>query len=707
MFHKIKNKIGIKFSLKSKLIIGFVIIFVLVSAVITHTTKKLSEVEKLGSELIEKYQTMAISSEKLSGLINLNTSLFSEFLLTGDQEFIIKFNKNYKKSMLEYKKLRAIDTFVNRFNDIDLKRIKFLLLKLRTRTNKVYTIRINPLKNNRGLSEATKVLNPINNLFVSKIAHFIQTIDAEYDGDDKNEILRTLYNIRNTWNQVIISLRLYFTVRAQIILANYKVYIEQNTILIKKLSLKREVVLDKLLIDFNEVSDLQRKYIGNLPAIINIFNSGKWRNDVNVYKREVIPIVLELRSLLHLISEINSQKASQKAGIFLDTIKYVRRYNTLFIAAGTTCVFILVFIILIRIVSKIHKLSVAVKRVTLGDRHVQLDSTGSDEIDKLSIDFNTMVRQLKKSEILAEGQRMALKNLNENLGNEVAKRTHELESAQDVFIQNEKLVSIGQLSAGIAHEINNPVSFVLSNYEYLSEYINNFKHIILLYERIEIEIDSRDKLLLEIEKYKKEIDLDYIMEDIDKLLPGSLEGINRIKKIVKDMQYFSHMNNDKQEMTDLNVGIEATLTIISGQFKNRVKLTKKLGVLPKVKCTASHINQVVMNLLMNASHAIADGGEIKISTHQLDDEKVIITVSDNGHGIPENIRNKLFDPFFTTKKIGQGTGLGLSLSFGIVKKHGGNILVESEVNIGTTFTVILPIDGMDDNEASDQLKNIA
>ncbi len=266
----------------------------------------------------------------------------------------------------------------------------------------------------------------------------------------------------------------------------------------------------------------------------------------------------------------------------------------------------------------------------------------------------------------------------------------ELQASHEQLLQSEKLASIGQLAAGVAHEINNPVGYVYSNLGSLQKYIDNLFQMIEGYEQLE-QLTSPDEVVMKsLQKLKQELDLEYLKEDVRDLVSESREGISRVKGIVQDLKDFSHVDEAEWQWADLHRGLDSTLNIVNNEIKYKAEVVKEYGELPEVECLASQLNQVFMNLLVNAAHAIEDRGMITLRTGH-ENDKVWVAVSDTGSGITaENLKN-IFDPFFTTKDVGTGTGLGLSLSYGIVQKHGGHIEVDSEVGKGTTFTVHLPV----------------
>ncbi len=269
--------------------------------------------------------------------------------------------------------------------------------------------------------------------------------------------------------------------------------------------------------------------------------------------------------------------------------------------------------------------------------------------------------------------------------------THrELQTSHQQLLQSEKLASIGQLAAGVAHEINNPVGYVYSNLGTLQKYIDNLFQMLENYESLEALVSEDQAALKNIQALKLKLDLEYLKEDVRDLVSESREGIARVKGIVQDLKDFSHVDEAEWQWADLHRGLDSTLNIANNEIKYKAEVIKKYAVLPEVECLASQINQVFMNLLVNAAHAIKEQGVITIRTGH-EGDNVWIAINDTGRGItPDNLK-KIFDPFFTTKAIGTGTGLGLSLSYGIMQKHGGRIEVSSEVGRGTTFTIHMPV----------------
>jgi len=266
----------------------------------------------------------------------------------------------------------------------------------------------------------------------------------------------------------------------------------------------------------------------------------------------------------------------------------------------------------------------------------------------------------------------------------------QLESTRRQLLQSEKMASIGQLSAGIAHEINNPVGFVASNLAALERYLDDLFSII---DACSAEPGApAEQRLAEVRGLMQRLEYDYVKEDVLDLLAESKEGVERVRQIVADMKGFSHAGASGWQWADLHGGLDSTLNIARSTFKHHCTLVKRYGELPHIHCIPSQLNQVFMNLVVNAAQAIEGSGEITVTTARVGGDSVRVSIADTGKGIsPEGLR-RLFEPFYTTKPVGEGTGLGLTLSREIVQRHRGQIEVSSELGKGTVFTVTLPID---------------
>ncbi len=312
-------------------------------------------------------------------------------------------------------------------------------------------------------------------------------------------------------------------------------------------------------------------------------------------------------------------------------------------------------------------------------------------IGALSINKNTEIpfeqSHLQEGSVVINLVSVVIENARLHIKQQVLIR--ELKEAQAQLLQSEKMASIGQLAAGIAHEINNPVGYIHSNLGSFQKYLEDILMVIDAYEKAESQLPQTETIA-NILALKKKLDLDFLKQDAVNLLNESREGVNRVRKIVQDLKEFSHVNASEWQSSDLHKGLDSTLNIAHNEIKYKAEVIKEYGDMPLVECLPSQINQVLMNLLVNAAQSIEERGRITLRTGHKNGE-AWIEVSDTGKGIAKEHINRIFDPFFTTKPVGKGTGLGLSLSYGIIKKHKGRIEVESTPGKGSKFRIWLPI----------------
>jgi len=288
--------------------------------------------------------------------------------------------------------------------------------------------------------------------------------------------------------------------------------------------------------------------------------------------------------------------------------------------------------------------------------------------------------ELKTTNQILEQEKQELKGLNE-----------QLKEAQGHLVQSEKMASIGQLAAGVAHEINNPLGYIYSNLNTLKGYLTDLEQVAVLAEKMTAELAEDNALAIEFKQLSKDLDLEFLQDDLQDLVKESIEGATRAKKIVQDLRDFSRIDKQERELFDVEEGISGTLNIVNNELKYKADIVKEFAGIKPLLCVGAQLNQVFMNLFVNAAHSINDFGKITVRTGYQGDDFAWIEVEDTGKGIPDDIKKKIFDPFFTTKPIGKGTGLGLSLSYKIIQDHNGRFEVDSVVGKGTKFRVYLPI----------------
>ncbi|MCP5511896.1 MAG: GAF domain-containing protein [Leptospiraceae bacterium] len=267
----------------------------------------------------------------------------------------------------------------------------------------------------------------------------------------------------------------------------------------------------------------------------------------------------------------------------------------------------------------------------------------------------------------------------------------ELQLANRQLIQSDKMASLGQLAAGIVHELNTPFSYVSSNIGSLEKYIEDYNNLIIFYQSLLGKMRGLDQADTKSLEFIENMDIEFISQDLKSLLEETKEGLYRIRKIIGDLKSFSHSGDSDWLPADINQALESTLNIARNEIKYKCEVEKSYNEIPMVECLVTQLSQVFLNIIINAGHAIVDKGTIRIKTSLFDEKSVLIEICDTGKGIPPENLGKIFEPFFTTKPIGLGTGLGLSISFGIIEKHNGKITVESEVGKGTCFSIVIPI----------------
>ncbi|NJL89662.1 MAG: HAMP domain-containing protein [Coleofasciculaceae cyanobacterium SM2_1_6] len=370
--------------------------------------------------------------------------------------------------------------------------------------------------------------------------------------------------------------------------------------------------------------------------------------------------------------------------------------RTLFLSLLALLVSIFIGINISRwIVRPIESLSLATNQVAQGNLDQQVLVKGNRELRTLATNFNQMITELRSS-------RSHLESYNHQLETTL----EELKNTQLQLIQNEKMSSLGQLVAGVAHEINNPVNFIAGNISHAQNYVQDILSALQIYQNYYRDIP--EEIATEIER--QDIDLEFIQEDILKVLMSMKIGADRIQGIVKSLRNFSRLDESEVKSADIHEGIDSTLLILQGKLQSKndrpmITVEKHYGNLPSIECYPGQLNQVFMNLLVNAIDALEDkfhkqkvrknntgnSPKIIITTEAINQQKIRITIADNANGMPESVKSKIFDPFFTTKEVGKGTGLGLAISYKIItEKHQGNLDCISHVDQGTKFVITLP-----------------
>jgi len=416
-------------------------------------------------------------------------------------------------------------------------------------------------------------------------------------------------------------------------------------------------------------------------------------------------------SALVKICELNVVNSAEMAA---RTYKGTHFVTMLFLIIAIILSIFLTIMIVRLILVPVYRMENAAKKIASGDLDTRVKITSNDELGNLSKSFNTMTTALKeareKENVQTQRLRMQWdvlyetnKKLEENsksLENQKIKierknkqlelAMNKLKEAQNQLVQSEKMASIGQLTAGIAHEINNPINFVSSNISPLKRDLDDIIKLLELCTKA-AKNGELDKECKNIENFKVEIEYDLILTEVKQLLNGIEEGAKRTMEIVRGLRNFSRLDEGEKKLADINEGIDSTLLMLRNQLKNRIEVIKNYGSLPQFLCYPGKLNQVFMNIINNASQSIEGDGLIEISTW-FKNKSIFISIKDNGIGMPKKVIDHIFEPFYTTKDVGKGTGLGLSISYGIVQEHKGDIQVKSSPGKGTEFIITLPVE---------------
>ncbi|MFN6518712.1 MAG: sensor histidine kinase [Nostoc sp. CreGUA01] len=487
--------------------------------------------------------------------------------------------------------------------------------------------------------------------------------------------------------------------------------------------------LEKLMPNAKEISVIRRRH-QFLTQLANQLTHQNFSDtsvaDFQQYFRAINSFDRDIELFLaQLVERANQQSILVEEQ--LENLYQVQRIISFAVVQVIIILFIGKFLLIWRpTVKSLQNLQTGTSEIAAGNLDYRLDIHTKDELEDLADAFNHMAMKLaesretlmKNTELTHMNQRLELEISERNQAqSELQKALQELQSTQSQLIQTEKMSSLGQLVAGVAHEINNPVNFISGNILYVSQYTQNLLELVQLYQ--EEFPNHRQKIQQKID----DMDLEFLIDDLPKILSSMKMGSQRIEQIVLSLRTFSHLDEADMKEVDIHEGIDSTLLILQNRLKAKpehpkIEIIKEYGELPLVECYAGQLNQVFMNVINNAIDALdmcnvqhdkqeveSNPSQIIINTKLINNNRVVVRIADNGPGITQEVKKKLFDPFFTTKPVGQGTGLGLSISYQIiVQKHSGLLRCDSQLGKGTEFWIEIPLHQIPKQLNSNELK---
>ncbi|NJN01627.1 MAG: HAMP domain-containing protein [Leptolyngbyaceae cyanobacterium SL_1_1] len=523
---------------------------------------------------------------------------------------------------------------------------------------------------------------------------------------DSSELLEALFEFRSSFALSVAALRSYLVTRSPSFRFEYAAQSKKNQAawaqilrLQTQLSAEQQTELDKL-------EKAYGAFVALPSQLFEIVESDRYRTDLFLLSTQAEPLATKM--LDELAAIVVAEQNALLRELEISHVSLARAQWQTLLGGGISLILAIALVLTLRraITIPIRRLTHTTASIMAGDYTAKAPVTSRDEIGALAVTFNQMTYHLRAS-------RQALEAHSRNLEEQVTERTQqlqiknnqlqetlkELKQAQLQLIQTEKMSCLGQLVAGVAHEINNPVNFIYGNLTHMNAYTCDLLRLMTLYQQ------HYPQPVPEIQSEIEVVDLDFVTTDLPKVLSSMKVGAQRIQGIVASLRTFSRMDEAEIEAIDLHEGLNSTLMILESRLKaqpNRsaIAVERQYGPLPLVECYPGQLNQVFMNILSNAIDALEERylreaefqPVIAIRTQQMGLDQVQITISDNALGIPEAVKQRLFDPFFTTKPVGKGTGLGLSISYQIVsERHGGSLTCASELRQGTHFKILIPL----------------
>lgn len=640
------------------------------------------------------------------------------YLVTGESELRYEYQNSrqaFGQRLGELEQLLAnLDAAGN---DQRLSKIQKQYQNWSSLPDELFALRDNPSRNQPALNLLEKEGEILTQVILRDIREMLVSQTQRSPSASNMELLQQLSEFQSSFSLMAAALQSYAVTREPTFRFAYSTHFKQNETVWQDLQQQQSFLTRDQQAAMADIQKHHQQFLLLVPQVMAIAEGERYRGDLFLYKSQIQPLAEEMLILLEEIVEYQREALATELRSSNRNLTMAQWQTLLGGGIALLLAVFMAFLLRRHIAIPIQRLTAISDRIATGDLDVKAPVDSEDELGTLAITFNKMTSALKAS-------RQELENYSHTLEHRVAMRTEELQEknqqlkealrdlkkTQSQLIQTEKMSSLGQMVAGVAHEINNPVNFIYGNLDYASRYIQDLLDLVMLYQR---EIPQPPAAITaKIEA----IDLIFLEEDLPKLLNSMKMGSDRIREIVLSLRNFSRLDEADLKTVNLHEGIDNALVILQNKLKTISKIKpitviKDYGELPLVECYAGQLNQVFLNILSNAIDAIADAltpieadepedttalqtlqtPQITIQTTVLEPDWVRIKITDNGMGMSEETRQRLFEPFFTTKEVGQGTGLGLAISYQIVvERHGGRLNCSSALGQYTTFDIEIP-----------------
>ncbi|WP_448571399.1 ATP-binding protein [Trichothermofontia sp.] len=641
------------------------------------------------------------------------------YLVTGESELRYEYQNSrqaFEQHLSNLEQLLATLDAVG--NDQRLDKIQKQYQDWSSLPDKLFTLRDHPSRNQPALNLLEKEGEVLTQVILQDIREVLVVQTQRSPSIVNMQLLQQLSEFQSSFSLMTAALQSYTVTREPTFRFAYSTHVKQNEAVWQALRQQEAFLTRDQQAMMTAIQKHRQQFLLLVPQVMAIAEGDRYRGDLFLYQSQIQPLAEEMLVLLEEIVEYQRQALATELQSSNRNLSMAQWQTLLGGGIALLLAILMAFLLRRHIAIPVQRLTAISDRIATGDLDVKVPVDAKDELGTLAMTFNKMTSALKAS-------RQELENYSHTLEHRVAMRTEELQEknqqlkqalrdlkkTQSQLIQTEKMSSLGQMVAGVAHEINNPVNFIYGNLDYASRYIQDLLDLVMLYQREIPQPPAAIKTKIEA------IDLVFLEEDLPKLLNSMKMGSDRIREIVLSLRNFSRLDEADLKTVNLHEGIDNALVILQNKLKTiskikLIKVIKDYGELPLIECYAGQLNQVFLNILSNAIDAIAatltpaqadkpedaivlqtvPAPQITIQTTVLvEPDWVRITITDNGMGMSEEIRQRLFEPFFTTKEVGQGTGLGLAISYQIVvERHGGRLHCSSALGQYTTFTIEIP-----------------